>query len=59
MIVVREIGDPDPALAYSPTVCAMERTFGYIAERGTIGLTASKAFRRRFVHWAAPLNPGE
>lgn len=34
-------------------VRAVEKTFGYVAEHGAIGLTTSKAFKRHFVHWAA------
>jgi len=41
-----EIGDDGPALAFSPKLRAFEKTFGYIAERGAIGLTASRAFKR-------------
>ncbi|NKB53197.1 MAG: hypothetical protein GKR98_17885 [Boseongicola sp.] len=53
MIEFREIEDANPALAHSPMVRALERTFAYIAEHGGIGLTPSKAFKRMFVHWAA------
>lgn len=53
MIVFREISDSNPALVYSPMVRAIQKTFGYIAEHGPIDLTASKAFKRHFVHWAA------
>lgn len=49
----REVDDADPALGLSPMVCAIEKTFAYITERGGIPLTASKAFKRAFVHWAA------
>jgi hypothetical protein len=52
MIVFQEIGDSDPALAYSPLVRAIEKTFSHIAEHGGIGLTTSKTFKRYFVHWA-------
>ncbi len=53
MIHFLPINDDDPALARSPMVCAIEKTFAYIAENGPIGLTPSKAFKRVFVHWAA------
>ena len=53
MIEVRQIDDANPALAHSPMVRALEKTFSYIAEHGGIGLTPSKAFKRVFVHWAA------
>ena len=53
MIEFRQINDADPALAHSPMVRALEKTFAYIAEHDGIGLTPSKAFKRVFVHWAA------
>ena len=53
MIEFRQIEDANPALAHSPMVRALEKTFSYIAEHGGIGLTPSKAFKRVFVHWAA------
>ncbi|SLN67179.1 hypothetical protein ROE7235_03711 [Roseibaca ekhonensis] len=53
MIEFRQIDDANPALAHSPMVRALEKTFAYIAEHGGIGLTPSKAFKRVFVHWAA------
>ena len=53
MIKFRQINDGDPALAHSPMLRGLEKTFAYIAERGGIGLTPSKAFKRVFVHWAA------
>lgn len=53
MIEFRQIDDANPALAHSPMVRALEKTFSYIAEHDGIGLTPSKAFKRVFVHWAA------
>ncbi len=53
MTEFRQIDDATPALAHSPMVRALERTFAYIAEHGGIGLTPSKAFNRVFVHGAA------
>jgi hypothetical protein len=53
MIEFREIDDANPALAHSPMVQAIEKTFAYIKANGGIGLTPSKAFKRTFVHWAA------
>ncbi|WP_425416507.1 hypothetical protein [Oricola indica] len=53
MIEFRPINDVDPALAHSPLVRATEKTFAYIAEHDSIGLTPSMAFKRNFVHWAA------
>ena len=53
MIEFLEISDEDPALFHSPMVRAIEKTFSYIGEHGSIGLTPLKAFKRNFVHWAA------
>ena len=53
MIEFLTVNDDDPALAHSPMVRAIGKTFTYIAENGPIGLTPSKAFKRVFVHWAA------
>ncbi len=53
MIAFREMDDADPALAHSPTVRGLEKTFAWIGENGGIPLTPSKAFKRVFVHWAA------
>jgi hypothetical protein len=53
LIEFRQIDDTDPALTHSPMVRALGKTFAYVAERGGIGLTPSKAFKRVFVHWAA------
>ncbi|SFC00625.1 hypothetical protein [Tropicimonas isoalkanivorans] len=53
MNAFREVDDADPALAFSPMVRAIEKTFVWIDENGGIPLTPSKAFKRVFVHWAA------
>ena len=53
LIEFRKIDDENPALAQSPMVRAIEKTFAYIDANGGIGLTPSKAFKRTFVHWAA------
>jgi hypothetical protein len=53
MIEFCQIEDTDPALAHSPMVRALEKTFAHISEHGGIGLTSSNAFQRVFVHWAA------
>jgi hypothetical protein len=53
MIGFRNLDDNDPALKHSPLLNAVEKTFAYIAEHGSIGLTPSTAFKRNFVHWAA------
>ena len=53
MIAFRDVDDTDPALAHSPMVRGVEKTFAWIGEHGGIPLTPSKAFKRVFVHWAA------
>jgi len=53
MIELRKLDDADPALAHSPIVRGLEKTFAWMGEHGDIPLTPSKAFRRVFVHWAA------
>ena len=53
MIALREVDEADPALAFSPLVRGVEKTFAWIGEHGGIPLTPSKAFKRVFVHWAA------
>ena len=53
MIALGEMDDADPALAFSPLVRGVEKTFAWIGEHGGIPLTPSKAFKRVFVHWAA------
>ena len=53
MIEFRTLQNDDPALAFSPLLRGFQKTFAYLAEHGTIGLTASKGFKRNFVHWAA------
>lgn len=53
MIALREVDDADPALAHSPLVRGIEKTFEWVGEHGGIPLTQSKAFKRVFVHWAA------
>ena len=53
MIELREIDDADPALAFSPLVRGIEKTFAWIGEHVGIPLTPSEAFKRVFVQWAA------
>jgi len=53
VIALQKIDDADPALAHSPMVRGLERTFAWMGEHGGIPLTPSKAFKRVFVHWAA------
>ena len=53
MIGFRELDDAEPALAQSPVVRGIEKTFDWIDAHGPIPLTPSKAFKRVFVNWAA------
>jgi len=50
---ILDLADTHPALAQSPMIRGLERTFAYIADNGAIGLTPSGAFKRVFVQWAA------
>ncbi|AVW91363.1 hypothetical protein [Celeribacter baekdonensis] len=52
MIEFLELPDDHPALRLSPLLRAAQYTMKYAAENGGIGLTATKAFQRKFVHWA-------
>jgi len=52
MIEFRPIPDDHPDLAHSPMLHAALLTLQYAQERGSIGLTKTKAFKRSFVHWA-------
>lgn len=52
MIEFRILPDDHPDLAFSPMLRAARLTIGYAMEHGSIGLTATKAFKRDFVHWA-------
>lgn len=47
------VKNDEPALAGSPMVCAAQKLLSYLVEHETIGLTKGKAFKRKFVHWAA------
>lgn len=52
MIEFRILPDDHPDLALSPIFRAARLTLGYAMDHGSIGLTATKAFNRDFVHWA-------
>ena len=52
MIEFRKLTDDNPALQYSPLLRAAQYTMAYAAENNGIGLTATKAFQRKFIHWA-------
>lgn len=53
MIGFTVLENEDPALAWSPLLRGFQKTFAYLEAHGAIGLTASKGFKRNFVHWAA------
>lgn len=52
MIKFLALSDDNPLLEHSPLLRAAHRTMQYAAENNGIGLTATKAFQRKFVHWA-------
>ena len=52
MIEFRALPDDHPDLAFSPLLRAALLTLRYAQERGAIGLTKTRAFKRVFVHWA-------
>lgn len=52
MIEFRILPDKHTHLALSPILRAAQLTLGYALEHDSIGLTATKAFKRDFVHWA-------
>jgi hypothetical protein len=53
MLSITSIPDDEPLLTTSPLIRGLLKMADYIAEHGGIGLTASGAFNRKFVHWAA------
>jgi hypothetical protein len=53
MLTIASIPDDEPLLTNSPLIRGLLKMADYIAEHGGIGLTASGAFNRKFVHWAA------
>lgn len=52
MIEFRTLPDDHPAFACSPLLRSALQALRYAKSHGSIGLTASKAFKRVFVHWA-------
>lgn len=52
MIEFRTLPDDHPDLMLSPIFRGALLTLRYAQEHGAIGLTATKAFKRDFVHWA-------
>lgn len=53
MYRIRRIDGSDPLLQTSRLLVATQRTITYLDEHGSIGLTQSKAFNRKFTTWAA------
>lgn len=53
MIKLKTPADDDPALDQSRLLHALRQTIRYADEHGGIGLTQTKAFNRKFAHWAA------
>ena len=52
-IKLQPIGSDDPDLENSKLLDAAYKTIAYANEHGGIGLTQTKAFSRKFSHWAA------
>ena len=53
LIGLNQIDADDPDLKGAVFLHAIQKTFAYMSEFGSIGLTKSGAFNRKFVHWAA------
>mgnify|MGYP006923016475 CR=1 FL=1 len=53
MIEMNRLSDTVPELNKSRLLNALEQTIRYAEEHGGIGLTQTKAFNRKFAHWAA------
>jgi len=51
--IIHNISSDDPALLHSKLLATSKLIFAYIDEHGSIGLTKTKAFNRKFVAWAA------
>ena len=52
MIGFRLLSDDHPALDMSPLLRAAVLTLDHVRDKGPIGLTQTKAFKRSFVSWA-------
>lgn len=52
MIEFRTLSDDHPDISQSPLLKGALLTLRYAQEHGAIGLTATKSFKRAFVHWA-------
>lgn len=53
MTTFKTLDDNDPLILTSPLIRGVLKVAQYIADNDGIGLTPSKAFNRKFVHWAA------
>jgi hypothetical protein len=53
MIRLNTPADDDTGLDQSRLLHALRKTIGYADEHGGNGLTQTKAFNRKFSHWAA------
>ena len=45
MIELRSLADDEPALAFSPLLRGFQKTFAYLGEHGSIGLTPSEGLQ--------------
>jgi len=53
MITLKDLGNDEPGLVDAPLVRGASILLNYFAEHGSIGLTKTGAFQRKFVLWAA------
>lgn len=53
MIELNPVRNDEPALLSAPMIAAAGKVLTYLIDNRAIGLTKGKAFRRKFVHWAA------
>jgi hypothetical protein len=53
MFQLQPVRNDEPALKGAPMIGAAQKLLAYLFEHETIGLTQTKAFQRKFVHWAA------
>jgi uncharacterized membrane protein len=52
-LAIHNISSNDPNLQHSKLLAAGNLIYLYVEEHGSIGLTKTKAFNRKFVAWAA------
>ncbi len=53
MIELNPVRNDEPVLLSAPMIAAAGKILTYLVDNGAISLTKSKAFQRKFVHWAA------